>query len=120
MKIAISAKGKTLSAEIDPRFGRAAFFILVNPETMHYAVVENKQNLHLPQGAGIQAAQIIVESGANILLTGNCGPKAFQVLKATGIKVAVGISGTLMDAVTQFKQDKINYAETPNVEGHWG
>lgn len=120
MKIAISAKGDSLSAEIDPRFGRAAFFILVDPDTMHYAVVENKQNLQLPQGAGIQAAQTIVESGANILLTGNCGPKAFKVLKVTGIKVAVGISGTLIDAVTLFKQGKINYAETPNVEGHWG
>ncbi len=120
MKIAISAKGKTLSAEIDPRFGRAAFFILVDPETMHYAVVENKQNLQLPQGAGIQAAQTVVEHGAKIVLTGNCGPKAFTVLKATGIQVAVGVSGLVQEAVNQFKQGKISFAQTPNVEGHWG
>lgn len=120
MKIAVSAKGNSLESEIDPRFGRAGSFILVDPETMSFEVVENRQNLHLSQGAGIQAAQTIVEQGANVLLTGNCGPKAFRVLKATGVKVAVGISGSVKEAIDQFKQGRIDYAEAPNVEGHWG
>jgi predicted Fe-Mo cluster-binding NifX family protein len=119
MKIAISSKGNNLESEIDPRFGRAGCFILVDPETMSFEVVENRQNLHLAQGAGIQAAQTIVEQGANILLTGNCGPKAFQVLKATGVKVAVGISGLVQEAIDQYKQGKINFTQAPNVEGHW-
>jgi len=120
MKIAVSSKGKNLEAEIDPRFGRAGYFILVDPETMSFEVLENRQNLQLPQGAGIQTAQTIVEQGANVLLTGNCGPKAFQVLKATGIKIAVGISGTVKDAVKQYKEGKVIFAQAPNVEGHWG
>ena len=120
MKIAVSSRGKNLEAEIDPRFGRAGCFLLVDPETLSFEVVENQQNLNLPQGAGIQAAQTVVEHGANIVLTGNCGPKAFQVLKATGVKVAVGVSGTVKEAVDQFKQGKLSYTETPNVEGHWG
>jgi predicted Fe-Mo cluster-binding NifX family protein len=120
MKIAISSKGNHLDSEVDPRFGRAAFFILVDPETMNYEILENKQNLQLPQGAGIQAAQTIVDGGAKILLTGNCGPKAFQVLQAAGVKVGVGLSGTVKEAVTQFKQGKTDYAQAPNVEGHWG
>jgi predicted Fe-Mo cluster-binding NifX family protein len=120
MKIALSTKGNTLDSEIDPRFGRSAFFILVDPETMGYEVVENKQNLQLPQGAGIQAAQAVVEHGAKVLLTGNCGPKAFKVLKATGVQVAVGISGSIQEALKQYKQGKIDFAEAPNVEGHWG
>jgi predicted Fe-Mo cluster-binding NifX family protein len=120
MKIAISSKGSNLEAEVDPRFGRAAFFILIDPETMNYETLENKQNLNLPQGAGIQASQTIVEGGAKVLLTGNCGPKAFQVLQAAGVKVAVGMSGTVKEVVSRFKQGKMDFAQTPNVEGHWG
>ena len=120
MKIAISSKGNTLDSEIDPRFGRAGFFLLVDPETMEVKVIENKQNLQLPQGAGIQAAQTVVEQGAKTVLTGNCGPKAFKVLQAAGVNVAVGISGKIKEAIDQYKQGKIDFARAPNVEGHWG
>ena len=119
MKLAISSKGKSLDSEIDPRFGRAGYFLIVDPETLALEVIENRQNLQLPQGAGIQAAQMVVEHGANVVLTGNCGPKAFRVLKATGVKVAVGISGLVQEAINQYKQGKINFAQDPNVEGHW-
>jgi predicted Fe-Mo cluster-binding NifX family protein len=120
MKIAVSSRGKNLEAEIDPRFGRAGYFLLVDPESLAFEVVENQQNLNLPQGAGIQAAQTVVDHGAKVVLTGNCGPKAFKVLKAVGVQVAVDLSGTVGEVMEQFKQGKIKYAETPNVEGHWG
>ena len=120
MKIAVSSKGNTLDSEIDPRFGRAGFFLLVDPEQMNFEVIENKQNLQLPQGAGIQAAQTVVERGGTAVLTGNCGPKAFKVLQAAGVKVGIGVAGTIREAVDQYKQGKINFAEAPNVEGHWG
>jgi predicted Fe-Mo cluster-binding NifX family protein len=119
MKIALSARGKSLDSEIDPRFGRAGYFILVDPETLSFEVVENRQNLQLPQGAGIQAAQTIVEHGVKVVLTGNCGPKAFKVLKATGVQVAVGVSGLVQDAINHYNQGKINFTQAPNVEGHW-
>jgi predicted Fe-Mo cluster-binding NifX family protein len=120
MVIAVSSKGKTLDSEIDPRFGRAGYFLLVDPETMEVKVVENKQNLQLPQGAGIQAAQTVVESGAKTVLTDNCGPKAFKVLRAAGVKVGIGVSGTVKEAVSQYKQGKVGFTQAPNVEGHWG
>ena len=120
MKIAISSKGNTLDSEIDPRFGRAGFFLLVDPETMNAEVIENKQNLQLSQGAGIQAAQIVVEHGAKTVLTGNCGPKAFRVLQAAGVNVGIGISGTVKEAIQQYKQGKVSFTQAPNVEGHWG
>ncbi|MEW6186407.1 MAG: NifB/NifX family molybdenum-iron cluster-binding protein [Thermodesulfobacteriota bacterium] len=120
MKIAVSTKGKTLDAEIDPRFGRAGFFILIDPETMNLEVLENKQNLQLPQGAGIQAAQTVVDRGAKVVLTGNCGPKAFRVLQAAGVKVGIGMTGSVQEAVKRYKEGKINFADAPNVEGHWG
>ena len=71
MKIAVTSTGKDLSSDIDPRFGRAAYFILINSDTMDSEVLENKQNFNLPQGAGIQAGKTIVESKAIALITGN-------------------------------------------------
>jgi len=120
MKLAISSKGKSLDSEIDPRFGRAGYFLIVDPETLALEVIENRQNLQLPQGAGIQAAQTVVEHGAKVVLTGNCGPKAYQVLRAAGVQLAVGVSGLVQEAINQYKQEKINFAQAPNVEGHWG
>ena len=119
MKLAVSAKGQTLDSEMDPRFGRAKYFLLVDPEVGSLEVVENKQNLQLAQGAGIQAAQTVVESGAQAVLTGNCGPKAFKVLEAAKIPVAVGLSGTVREALRQYQENKGSYAQGPNVEGHW-
>ncbi len=120
MKLAISAKGKTLDSEIDPRFGRSGYFLIVDSDTLVFEAIENKQNLHLPQGAGIQASQTVVEKGAQVLLTGNCGPKAFKVLQAARVKVAVGLSGTVREGVERFKKGEIPFAEAANVEGHWG
>jgi predicted Fe-Mo cluster-binding NifX family protein len=119
MKLAVSARGQTLDSELDPRFGRAKYFLLVDPERGSLEVVENKQNLQLAQGAGIQAAQTVVESGAQAVLTGNCGPKAFKVLEAAKIPVAVGLSGTVREALRQYKENKLSFAQGPNVEGHW-
>ncbi|MEW6328165.1 MAG: NifB/NifX family molybdenum-iron cluster-binding protein [Thermodesulfobacteriota bacterium] len=119
MKIAISAKGKGLDNEIDPRFGRAAYFIIVDPETLEFKAVDNTQNIEAMQGAGIQAARTIVEEGANVLLTGHCGPKAFVTLQAARINVAVNVTGTVREAVEKFKRGEISYTASPNVEGHW-
>lgn len=120
MKIAVTSNGKDLSADVDPRFGRAANFIIVDPDSMEYKAVENTQNMSLPQGAGIQAGKTIVENHVDVVLTGNCGPKAFKVLEAAGVKVVVNVSGTVEEVVKQFKNGEIgNYAKTPNVNGHW-
>ena len=85
MKIAVSSSGKDLDDQLDPRFGRSAYFIIVDPEIMAFEVVENQQNLNLPQGAGIQAAKTIVDNEAEVLITGHCGPKAFKVLQSDGV-----------------------------------
>lgn len=119
MKIAVTATGPELSSDLDPRFGRAAYFILVDPETMTFEVVENRQNLDLPQGAGIQAGKTIVDRHADALITGNCGPKAFKVLERAGVKIMVGASGTVADALAQFKRNQLTPVDAPNVEGHW-
>jgi len=119
MKIAVSAAGKDLASKIDPRFGRAAYFIVVDSETMAFQVVNNSQSLDLPQGAGIQAGQTIVQNRVDVLITGNCGPKAFQVLQNAGVEIVTGAGGTVKDAILQYKDGKLKPAENPNVEGHW-
>lgn len=119
MIIAVTAQAKDLSGDIDPRFGRASHFLLVDSETMHFQVVENRQSLDLPQGAGIQAAQTLANHQPEVVLTGNCGPKAFKTLEAAGIKVVIGVRGKIYDAIHAYLQGELAHAEGANVEGHW-
>ncbi|MBI9089452.1 MAG: NifB/NifX family molybdenum-iron cluster-binding protein [Desulfobacterium sp.] len=119
MKIAVSSSGNTLESDIDPRFGRAMNFIIINTETMAFEIKENTQNLNLPQGAGIQAGKTVADLEVEAVITGNCGPKAFNVLEAAGVKVITGISGTVKDAVEKLNTGSLAYAGGPNVEGHW-
>ena len=119
MKIAITSSGNSLTADVDPRFGRAENFIIVDPDTMDFSVVQNTQNLNLPQGAGIQAAKTIANQKVDVLITGNCGPKAFKVLEQVGIKIVVGAGGRVVDALNRFKNNELQPADSANVEGHW-
>ena len=119
MKLAVTSTGKGLDANLDPRFGRAAYFIIVDPETMEFEVVENNQNLNLPQGAGIQAGKTIVDNKVDVLITGHCGPKAFKVLRSAGTKVMTGAGGTVTDAIAQFKNRELEISAEADVEGHW-
>lgn len=119
MKVAVTSSGKTLDSALDPRFGRALYFLIVDTETMALEVKENTQNLNLPQGAGIQAGKTVADAGVEAVITGNCGPKAFNVLNAANIKVITGVSGTITEAVEQFKAGALQHAGGPNVEGHW-
>jgi len=119
MKIAVTSTGKELTSDMDPRFGRAAYFIIIDPDTMEYELVENKQALDLPKGAGIQAGQTIVDQNVETLIAGNCGPKAFQVLNQARIKILLGAQGRVVDAVRQYKNGELKLAEAANVHGHW-
>jgi predicted Fe-Mo cluster-binding NifX family protein len=119
MKIAVSSTGQNLNAALDARFGRAAYFVIVDPDTLAYTAVPNTQNLNLPQGAGIQAAKTVLQHAAGVLITGNCGPKAFKVLEAAGVKVYAGVAGSVRDTVEQFNKGELSESRGPNVEGHW-
>jgi len=119
MKIALTATGPDLSSDLDPRFGRAERFLVVDTDSMDVQVVENHHNRSLPRGAGIQAAGTLVESGARVLITGNCGPKAFQVLQQAGIEVITGAHGKMADILAQYRDGRLRPATAPNVQGHW-
>lgn len=119
MKIIITSKGENLKSKVDPRFGRAKMFILYDTENGNYELIDNKQNLNAVQGAGIQAGQTVADTEAEALITGNCGPKAFSVLSAGSVKVYIGASGTIEEAIEDFKNDKLKCSDQANVDGHW-
>lgn len=119
MRIAVTSRGQDLSGEVEPRFGRAPWFLLVDPETMAFEAVENSQSLNLPQGAGIQAAQNVARHKPDAVLTGNCGPKAFKALQTAGIQVVVGVKGSIEEAVRSYARGDYEAASDANVEGHW-
>jgi len=119
MKILITAKGKQTNDEVDPRFGRAKFFILVDTDTNETTAHDNSQNLNAAQGAGIQAAETVARLGAEAVVTGNVGPKAFRVLNTAGIKVYLCPQATVDAAVRKFKAGELKEVASANVQGHW-
>ena len=119
MKIAVTAKGPGLDAQVDPRFGRAAYILIIDSATLAVQVLDNQVNVNAFKGAGIQAAATISEQGAEVLLTGYCGPNAFRTLEAARIKVANDVAGTVREALKAFKDGQYSFAEDANVDGHW-
>jgi len=119
MKIAVTAKGGTPESEVDPRFGRAAKFVLVDTETREVSAVDNDQGVNAPQGAGVQAADTVSRIGAELVITGHCGPKAFRALEAAGIQVVVGAEGTVTEAIDRYAAGELQPAKAANKEGHW-
>ena len=119
MKIAVTSRGKDLEAEIDPRFGRCQYFVIVDSETMEFESVENASAMAMG-GAGPQAAQSISEKGAEAVITGNVGPNAYQALEAAGIKIMTGASGTVKEMVEKFKNGDFSEVEGPSVGSHAG
>ncbi|MFW5734313.1 MAG: NifB/NifX family molybdenum-iron cluster-binding protein [Oceanidesulfovibrio sp.] len=119
MKIAISSPGPDLSAPVDPRFGRASGFILVDEDTGAVEYVNNEQNLNLAQGAGIQSAMNVARTGAGAVITGHVGPKAFAALNKGNIAVYLCDGGNVADALESFKRGELARAQGPDKEGHW-
>jgi len=119
MKICVSAVASSLDAQLDPRFGRCPYFVIVDSETMQFEAVPNMA-AGATGGAGIQAAQTITSRGVEVLITGNVGPNAFQALSAAGIKIMTGAFGTVMEVVEKYKKGELKDTGAPTVGGHFG
>jgi len=115
----MTAQGRDLTAPVDPRFGRAKYFVILDTDTGECSAADNTQNLSATQGAGIQAGRNVVQLGAQAVVTGHVGPKAFATLQAGGVAVYTGATGTVADAVQQFKAGKLTRSSEPDVQGHW-
>ena len=119
MKVVVTAQGRDLDSPVDPRFGRARYFLLIDTETGQFTAHDNMQNLNAPQGAGIQAAQMVVQLGAEAVLTGNVGPKAFTTFEAGQVAVHAGATGTVREALEELRSGRLQPAAMATVEGHW-
>jgi predicted Fe-Mo cluster-binding NifX family protein len=115
MKIAVTAVGSSMDAQVEARFGRAPYYIIVNTESMEYEAIENP-NVSAGGGAGIQSAQLIAKRDVKFVLTGNCGPNAFNVFGTAGVQIITGVTGTVLQAVEQFKSGAFSATAQPNVE----
>ena len=119
MKIAITSSGKDLGNEIDLRFGRTKGFIIYDLENDSFEFIDNIQNLEAAQGAGIQAAQNVVNKDVEAVITGHCGPKAFKVLSTSGVKIYTVETGKINEVIEKFKNGELQEASSADVEGHW-
>jgi len=120
MKVAITASEGDLNSPVDRVFGRARYFVIMDPEETNVEVLENSQNVNAAQGAGIQAARQIADKTVDILLTGNVGPNAFRALDAVSIKVYQFESDilTVRDALTAWKEGRLQEVKAPTAQGH--
>ncbi len=119
MKIAFTTSEADLGAPVDSRFGRAPKFLVYDLEAGAFTVIDNAQNMNAAQGAGIQSAETVVRSGAKALVTGHCGPKAFRVLSAAGVKVYAAEALTVAEALERYREGKLLESLAADVEGHW-
>jgi len=119
MKIAVTSTGPTLNDNVEARFGRCPYFLIIETDTMSVEPIRNP-NVSLGGGAGTQSAQLMAEKGVASVLTGNCGPNAFRVFGAAGIDVITGVNGQVRSAVEQFKSGSLAHSAEPNVQSHFG
>jgi predicted Fe-Mo cluster-binding NifX family protein len=119
MKLAITSTGESLQSSVDPRFGRAKFFVLTETGANTATVLHNSVNLNAAQGTGIQAAKAIIDLSVQALITGHVGPKAFAALKAGGVAVYPIAGGTVAEALDQFRSGALHALTAADVEGHW-
>jgi predicted Fe-Mo cluster-binding NifX family protein len=119
MKVAVTSQGQELSSEVDPRFGRAKFLIVVETDTGGFETHDNTVNLNAAQGAGIQTGQNIANLNVDVVITGNVGPNAFRTLSAAKVKVFLAGKQTVQQAIDSFKAGKLKEVDRASVEGHW-
>jgi predicted Fe-Mo cluster-binding NifX family protein len=112
MKVAVTSQGSVLSSELAPRFGRAPYFVVLDTDSGELTAHDNLKNLKAGQGAGIQAAQDIVNLEVDAVITGNVGPKAAAALRTGNVKVYKQSWGTVRDAIERFKAGRLQLANT--------
>lgn len=119
MKIAVTSVDGTLEGKVDERFGRARKILVYDTETKQYETIDNSMNLNAAQGAGIQAAQNVVRTGAKAIISGHFGPKAFQVIQMAGLEVYTATDMSVAEAINRFQEGKLTKLSGADVSSHW-
>jgi len=119
MKICVTSMGDNLDADVDPRFGRCQYFLIIDTDSMNVKPISNESAM-ASGGAGIQAAQTVAKVDVEAVITGNVGPNAFQTLSAAGVKVFTGAGGTVKEVVEKYKKGELKETEAASVDSHFG
>jgi len=119
MKICITSQGDNLDSQVDPRFGRCQYFIIVDTETLEFEAIQNP-SIDSMGGAGIQSGQLVASKGVKAVLTGNVGPNAFQTLQAAKTDVIIGLSGSIKEVIEKYKKGEIKPIQGPSVGSKFG
>ena len=119
MKVVFTTSGNTLDSPLDSRFGRAPKFLVYDLDAETFEVIDNQDNMAMAHGAGVQSAGMVARLGPSAVVTGHCGPKAFQVLTAAGIDICTSEATTVAEALDQYRSGKLSHALGSDVGGHW-
>ena len=119
MRVAITSTGTSLDSNVDPRFGRCAYFIIYDTDSDTFEFIENTGRQAMG-GAGIQAGQLMASKNVGAVIAGNFGPNAFRVLEAAKIKMYLGVSGTVREAIEKYKNGQLTEISAPDVGPHFG
>lgn len=119
MKVAVTSQGPDIKSEVDPRFGRAKWFVIVDTETGETTSFDNREGMEAMSGAGVQSAARISRLDVEFVLTGHCGPNAFRTLTEAGIEVVTSVKGTVEEAIERLKQGELSPSSEADVRGHW-
>jgi len=119
MKICVTSKGDKLDSDVDPRFGRCRYFIIVDNETFEFEAIKNP-NIDGMGGVGIQSAQLIARENVKVVITGNVGPNAFQTLQVAGVDIFTGASGSVKEQIEKYNKGEFKETKTPSVDPRFG
>ncbi|OQA47150.1 MAG: Dinitrogenase iron-molybdenum cofactor [Chloroflexi bacterium ADurb.Bin325] len=120
MKLIITATAPGLEAPVDPRFGRGAYFVVVDTDTMQWQAHKNEA-VNAAGGAGTQAAQFVAQQAAGAVISGDFGPNAYIALAAGEVKMyLLGASQTVSEAVANYVGGKLQEVRAPTGAGHHG
>ena len=119
MKICITSQGENLDSQVDPRFGRCQYFIIIDTETLGFEAIQNP-NMDSMGGVGVQSGQLIANKSVKTVLTGSVGPNAFQALQAAGLDVITGVSGTIKEVIEKYNRGELKPTQGPSVNSKFG
>ncbi|MCD4780716.1 MAG: NifB/NifX family molybdenum-iron cluster-binding protein [Candidatus Omnitrophica bacterium] len=119
MKICITSQGENLDSQVDPRFGRCQYFIVIDTETLGFEAIQNP-NIDSMGGVGVQSGQLIANKSVKAVLTGNVGPNAFQTLQTARLDVITGVSGTIKEVIEKYNRGELKPTQCPSVNSKFG
>jgi predicted Fe-Mo cluster-binding NifX family protein len=119
MRICVTSQGGDINSQVDPRFGRCPYFVIVEMDTLEFDAIQNP-NVTGMGGVGVQSGQFMSGKDVQVVLTGNVGPNAFRTLEAAGVEVITNVSGSVKEVIEKYKNGGLKPVKDPSVDSKFG